>query len=976
MSNETIQCVEGKNDISRRGFLGRVGGGLVLGVFLPGLSRLSEADAAVPGTQVNAWLQIGLDESITLTVGSSEMGQGSFSGLAQILAEELMVDYSRVVTAQGGPTIATPAPVGTAINTVGSSVTRANFWKLRDAGASARETLVLAMMNFMADLTRGNYTIANGIITHIPSNITRTYGQLAAAAALLLPVTGAALLPDIQFKLIGKTQPRFDIPFKVDGSAKYGIDIRLPNMVYGVVKHSPALGGTLATAIPKISAVVGRLIFYNNSHFDGNDPASTVADDGAIATNKSALLPGQTATFANYTSYEKGINGVMIDILTLPAGVTLTASDFNCLAGNTADPTTWTTSITPASITTRLAAGAGLSDRVTLIFTDRSILNQWLRITVKANANTALPADDVFYFGNLVGGTGQHNNVAIVNTTDIAITKLAINTTVDITSIADFNRNGMVTVTDVAIAKTSNRNSIPFFTAPLPPASAPSAVLAVIPTKVAASTARGLEAVGNVNAVVVVGTNTWDTWQAADRLSLSWNAPANAAALNSAQFIADGQALAASANPYLAGAANPPGTLYTVEGNAAVANAAIATAPNIVDATYILPYVAHATMEVLNCTVDYVAGVKCDVYAPTQSAKGALTLVMAITGMSANQVTIHTTYLGGGLGRKAEVDFISQAVQAAMVIRRPIKLMWPREEDFTHDQYRPMAVMHARAGTDASGAVAGWTYRNISPSILAQRGLVLGPKGDSQGSEGSQALPYNFGARAVEYVTHPSPVPVGFWRSVGASLNTFGVECMIDELATAAGIDPYTFRRNLLTDPRWIAVLDAAATLGGWNTPLPAGHARGIAIGTAFNSIVAEVVEVSAATATSIRVNQVSVAIDCYLVVNPGQVETQLIGGVVHGLNAALYGRQTFVNGAAQSKNFNNSRMIRLGEMPQVNVTMIPSPTVADRTKNIGGVGELGVPTLAPALANAYFKLTGTRVRSLPLFPNATMGGL
>jgi len=374
--------------------------------------------------------------------------------------------------------------------------------------------------------------------------------------------------------------------------------------------------------------------------------------------------------------------------------------------------------------------------------------------------------------------------------------------------------------------------------------------------------------------------------------------------------------------------------------------------------------------------VDYVPGVKCDVYAPTQSAKAVLAMVVSLTGLPASQVTIHTTYLGGGLGRKAEVDFVAQAVQVAMAVQRPVQLMWPREEDFTHDQYRPMALIHARAGLDSNGNIVGWTYRNVSPSILAQRGVVLGAKGDSQGIEGAQGLPYDLGAYLTEYVSHPAPIPVGFWRSVGASLNTFGVESMIDELAAAAGEDPYQFRRARLTDPRWIAVLDAAASLGNWFAPLPAGRARGIAVGTAFNSIVAEVVEISGVTSSSIRVNRVSVALDCYLAVNPGSIEAQLTGGVVHGLNAALYGQQVFVNGAAQSKNFNRSRMIRLNEMPQVGVTIIPNPQSASRTVPIGGVGELGVPTLAPALANAYFKLTGIRARSLPFFPNATMGGL
>jgi isoquinoline 1-oxidoreductase beta subunit len=739
--------------IDRRTFLITSAGGLGLGFFLTEVSRVPELQAA--STKVNSWLQIATDETITLTIGASDMGQGSFTGLAQILAEELIVDFARVKTVHGKPTLAAPAPVGSSINTVGSSVTRTNFWRMRDAGAAAREMLVQAAMNVVGDPTRGNYAVLNGVITHTPSSQKITYGSVASAAAALQAPSNSPLVPDSQFRVIGKTVRRVDSPNKVVGSASYGLDIRLPNMVYAVIKHCPTFGGTLAA--------------------------------------------------------------------------------------------------TPRT---------------------------------------------------------------------------------------------------------------------------PSGMIAVVATKVVSGVNRGAEAVGNVNAVAVVGTNTWDTWQAAKNLQVSWNLPANAPSMTTAQMIADAQTLATTAAPYVPGGTNPAGTLYTVEGSASSTNPAIDSAAKIVDATYTLPYVAHACMEVLNCTVDYVANVKCDVYAPTQSARTVLSLVATLTGLGADQINVYTTYLGGGLGRKAEVDFVSQAVQVAMAVGRPVKLMWPREEDFTHDQYRPMALIHARAGVNPTGAVTGWSYRNISPSILAQRGSVLGAKGDSQGIEGAQGLPYNFGARLTEYVTHASPIPVGFWRSVGASLNTFGVESMLDELAAAAGWDAYLFRRALLTDQRWIAVLDAAATLGNWNTAVPAGRARGIAIGTAFNSIVAEVVEISSATSTSVRVNRVSIALDSYLTVNPGQIEAQLIGGMVHGLNAALYGQQTFLNGAAQARNFKNSRMIRLSEMPQVAVTVIPNPAVAERSATIGGVGELGVPTLAPALANAYFKLTGKRVRSLPLFPGAVMSGL
>jgi isoquinoline 1-oxidoreductase beta subunit len=753
MPTKTHSTDTAARKLARRDFLVRAAGGLIVGFVLPDASQLGQLEAATI-TAVNSWLKIGTDESITLTIGSSEMGQGSFSGLAQILAEELMVDYSRIITVQGGPTMATPAPIGSAIYTVGSGVTRRNFWKLRDAAAIAREMLVQAAMNKIGDQSRAKYTITKGVITYGGTK-TITYGSVAAAAALLTPPASAPLVPDSQFSLIGKVVPRIDIPSKVDGSAKYGIDIRLPNMVYAIIKHCPTLGGRLASA--------------------------------------PAIPPG---------------------------------------------------------------------------------------------------------------------------------------------------------------------------------------AIALIPTKVVAGTDRGLEAAGNVNAVAVIGTNTWDAWQAANSLSINWKLPANASSLGSTQFLAQAQALVTSATPYSASGPNPPGTLYTVEGNASAVTAANSSAAHVVDTIYSLPYVAHACMEVLNCTVDYVAGVKCDVYAPTQGSSSVLSLVVAMTGLAPNQVNVHTTFLGGGLGRKAEVDFVSQALQIGMALGRPVKLMWPRDEDFTHDQYRPMALVHAKAGLNSQGQVLGWSYRNISPSILGQRGVPLGPTGDSQGYEGAVNLPYSFGARVTEYVTHPSPIPVGFWRSVGASINTFAAESMIDELAAAAGQDPCSFRRSRLTDPRWIAVLDAVASLSGWYTPAPPGHARGIAIGAAFGSIVAEVVDISNVTSTGLRVNNVWVAMDCYIAVNPGQIEAQLTGGVVHGLNAALYGRQTFVNGAAQNKNFNRSRMIRMGEMPQVAVKLIPNPLMSDRNVAIGGAGELGVPTFAPALANAYFKLTGQRVRSLPFFPNATMGGL
>lgn len=734
--------------IDRRSFLA-ASGAFTLGLAL----AEGRAEAAPGGNAVNSWLTVGADNSVTLTVGASDMGQGSVQGLAQILAEDLMVDPNRITIVQGGPTMANPAPVGTAINTVGSSVTRNNYWRLRDAGAAARETLVLAAMNALGDAQRSHYSVSDGVVLHT-SGARASYGQLAAAAALLKPPAGAALVPDTQLRSIGQPLPRQDIPRKVDGSAKYGLDVRLPGMVFAVVKHSPTFGGTLA----------------------------------------------------------------------------------------------------------------------------------------------AMPAK-------------------------------------------------------------------------------PGGAIAVVPLTVAAGTGRGTEVAGATNAVAVVAATTWDAMRLARSLRVSWKLPSNASQLNSAQMLADAQALLLNATPYNATGANPPGTLYTVEASTASPDDALARADvRKLDATFTLPYVAHACMEVLNCAVDYVPGVRCDVFAPTQSSRSALALVMSLTGLAENQVTIHTTMLGGGLGRKAEVDFIAQAVQLGMALQRPVQLVYPREEDFGHDQYRPMAAVRVRAGLDAGNAVAGWIYRNVSPSILGQRGAVLGAHGDSQGYEASQALPYAFGARRTEWVSHTSPIPVGFWRSVGASINTFAVEVTINELAAMAGQDALQFRRARLTDPRWLTVLDAVAGASGWSTAPRSGSARGVAIGTAFNSIVAMVVEVSGSSLTSFRVTRVWLAIDCYLAVNPLNVEAQLIGGVVHAMNAALYGQQTFSNGVAQRRNFNTNPMIRMSQMPVVSVTLVPRPAVTDRTVPIGGVGELGVPTFAPALAGALLKLTGQKLRGLPMFPNATMG--
>jgi isoquinoline 1-oxidoreductase beta subunit len=414
--------------------------------------------------------------------------------------------------------------------------------------------------------------------------------------------------------------------------------------------------------------------------------------------------------------------------------------------------------------------------------------------------------------------------------------------------------------------------------------------------------------------------------------------------------------------------------------NQALVNGALASSAKTVTANFILPYVPHATMEVLNCTADVIfAGttpVACEVWAPTQSASSTVNTAMAITGLTADKITVHTTFLGGGLGRKIEQDYIAQTVQAAMVVNAPVKLTWMREEDFAHDNYRPMAAIQAKAGLDAAKNITGWSYRIATPSISWQRSTPTSNnrlKLDGQAVEGAIALPYTRGPLAVEWVPlddDVAAIPVGYWRSVGCSLNTFAVESLVDMLAAAAGEDPFVFRQKRITDPRTLAVLAAADTLSTWRKTPVAGRAWGIALSKAFGTIVCEVIEISQPAVGSLKVHRVACAIDCGIAVNPDSVEAQMQGGVIHGLNATLWGRSTFVNGVAQQTNFNKSRMMRLSEAPAITVSIVQNQY------DPSGTGEPAVPPVAPALANAYANLTGIRKTSLPFFPLATMGGL
>ncbi len=340
-------------------------------------------------------------------------------------------------------------------------------------------------------------------------------------------------------------------------------------------------------------------------------------------------------------------------------------------------------------------------------------------------------------------------------------------------------------------------------------------------------------------------------------------------------------------------------------------------------------------------------------------------------GPPASAITVHTTFLGGGLGRKGELDFIEQAIVVAKAKQgSPVKLVWSREEDFTHDFYRPAALCRLSGGLDAQGQVTGIVTRTVSPSIGYQKNpapYASPTRVDSSAVEGLTTLLYGLSNLRVEWILDASAmVPVSYWRSVGNSYNVFFAESFIDELAAAAGRDPVAFRRGLLAaNPRALAVLDLAAAKSGWTTAPPRGRARGVAIAECFGTIVAQVAEVSGSIAAGIKVNRVTVVVDCGTAINPDTVKAQMESAVMQGLGAALWSDMPFTSGQPMRRNFNTFRMPKYRDTPQIDTYIIESGAP------LGGVGEPGLPPIAPAIVNAVAKLTGTRVRTLPINPQA-----
>ena len=710
--------------ITRREFV-QTGTGLVIGFYLPRRlgAALRPAEAAFAP---NAWVRVGTDGIVTLTVDKSEMGQGSQTGLAMILAEELEADWS---TVRLGPVPENPVAWSRTMRTGGSNAIRSSWEPLRKAGATAREMLIAAAAEAWK-VDRTTCRAENGAVIHGPTGRRLPYGKLATRAAKLAVPSDVPLKDPKDFHLIGKRVPRLDTPSKVDGSAVFGIDVKVPGMLVASIERSPVLGGR----VKRVNA------------------------------DKAKALPGVRHVVALEPSSWIGTNGAWA------AG---------CAAG-----------------------------------------------------------------------------------------------------------------------------------------------------------------------VAVVADTYWQAVQGRRALEIEWD-EGEAAGLDSVGIRAQ-----------LATLAERPGVVAQTMGDPA---AALAGAARHIEAVYEVPFLHHATMEPMNCTA-HVRADGVEVWAPTQNQGDAQRVAAVVTGLASEKVRIHTTFSGGGFGRRLEPDFVSEAVRVSKAVAAPVKVIWTREDDMRNGFYRPTTYNRFAAGLDGSGRPVAWTHRIAGTPLR----LKFGPleKGlDDSLVDGAIDLPYAIPNVLVDQVVLELPaVPRGPWRSVGVSHNGFVTECFLDEVAAAAGRDPFELRRELLRDKaRHRRTLELAADKAGWGTPLPAGRGRGIALAEWGPTVCAEVAEVSVDPSGTVRVHRVTCAVDCGPAVNLGQIEAQMQGGIVFGLTAALYGEITIERGRVVQGNFDTYRMVRMPEAPVVEVYVVPS------TDAQGGTGEPGVPPIAPAVCNAIFALTGRRVRKLPI---------
>lgn len=453
------------------------------------------------------------------------------------------------------------------------------------------------------------------------------------------------------------------------------------------------------------------------------------------------------------------------------------------------------------------------------------------------------------------------------------------------------------------------------------------------------------------DAVAVVADHMWAAKQGLAALAIRWDEGANAR-VSTADVVRG-----------LDAASKESGVVARRQGDAA---AGIASAARKLEAVYQVPFLAHATMEPMNCTV-HLQKDGCEIWTGSQVLARAQATAARVTGLPLEKVVVHNHLLGGGFGRRLEYDYVTQAVRIAQQVDGPVKVVWTREEDIQHDVYRPYYYDRIAAGVDASGKPVAWTHRVVGPSIVARFAPPSFKNGiDDDAVDAAVQLTYGIPAIQIEYVRHEEPVlNTGFWRGVGPTHNVFVIESFIDELAAAAKTDPVEYRRALLGKaPRARAVLDLAAKEAGWGSPVPAGRGRGVSLlYSEWDTYVAQVAEVEVSKAGEIRVHRVVCAVDCGTIINPDTVKAQIEGGIVFGITGALFGEITVKNGRVQQTNFTDYRMLRMNETPAIEVHLVRNGEAP------GGLGEPGTATVAAALANAVFAATGKRLRQLPLRP-------
>ena len=450
------------------------------------------------------------------------------------------------------------------------------------------------------------------------------------------------------------------------------------------------------------------------------------------------------------------------------------------------------------------------------------------------------------------------------------------------------------------------------------------------------------------NAVAVVADHMGAARKGLAALEITWDAGTNSQ-LSTAELVAQ-----------LDATSKRPGIVAKHEGDVP---RAMAGATKVIDAVYEVPFLAHAAMEPMNCTV-HVTKDSCEVWVGTQVLTRARATASEVTGLPLDKVRVRNHLLGGGFGRRLEIDGVTQAVQIARQVDGPVKVIWSREEDTQHDVYRPYYYDRLAAGLDEDGMPVAFSHRVVGSSIIAR----WAPAGFKDGLDGdaveAAAGPYSFPNMAIEYGRQEPPpgITTGWWRGVGVTHNAFMVEGFIDELAATANKDPVEYRRTLLAkSPRARAVLDVAAEKAGWGRPMPTGHGRGVSVIFGFGSYVAQVAEVSVSKDGRVHVQRVVCAVDCGQMVNPDTVRAQIEGGVIFGITGALFGEITIKAGRVEQGNFDSYQMLRIDEAPTIEVYLTESNEAP------GGIGEPGTAAIAPAIVNAVFAATGKRVRKLPL---------